>query len=82
MDKVMYFSTDNCAPCRTLKPIAQSLASETGIAIEYVDAKQQSDLAQSFSIMRVPTLLRFKNGMLIKRHTGMASKEQLRDLFI
>ena len=82
MDKVMYFSTDNCAPCRTLKPIAQSLASETGIAIEYVDAKQQSDLAQSFSIMQVPTLLRFKNGILIKRHTGMASKEQLRDLFI
>ena len=82
MDKVIYFSTDNCAPCRTLKPIAQALSSETGIAIEYVDAKQQSQLAQSYSIMQVPTLLRFKNGMLIKRHTGMASKEQLRDLFI
>jgi thioredoxin 1 len=82
MDKVMYFSTDNCAPCRTLKPIAQALSSETSIPIEYVDAKQQSHLAQSYSIMQVPTLLRFKNGMLIKRHTGMASKEQLRDLFI
>ena len=82
MDKVMYFSTDNCAPCRTLKPIAQALSSETGISIEYVDAKQQSDLAQSYSIMQVPTLLSFKNGALIKRHTGMASKEQLRDLFI
>jgi len=81
MDKVMYFSTPTCAPCRTLKPIVQDVAREVGAEIEYVDA-QQSPLTESFRVTAVPTLIVFKNGLPAKRHTGMATKQEIKSLFI
>ena len=81
MDKVMYFSTSTCGPCKSLKPIVQEVASETGIPVEYVDA-QQSPYTQTFRVTAVPTLIVFKNGQPAKRHTGMATKQQIKSLFI
>ena len=81
MNKVMYFSTATCAPCKALKPIVQEVASELGAQIEYIDASQ-SPLTQTFSVTAVPTLIVFKNGMPATRHTGMATKQQIKSLFI
>jgi len=79
--KVMYFSTTTCAPCRTLKPIVQEVSMETGIPVEWIDAQQRSDLAQTFKVTSVPTIIVFKNGQPTMRHTGMASKQQIKLLF-
>lgn len=79
--KVMYFSTSTCAPCRTLKPIVQEVSMETGIPVEWIDAQQRSDLAQTFRVTAVPTIIVIKDGQSPLRHTGMASKQQIQSLF-
>ena len=81
MHKVMYFSTTTCGPCKSLKPIVQEVANEVGANIEYVDAST-SPLTETFNVTAVPTLIVIKNGIPATRHTGLASKQQIKSLFI
>lgn len=81
MNKVMYFSTATCAPCKALKPIVQEVASELGAQVEYIDASQ-SPLTETFKVTAVPTIIVIKNGIPATRHTGMATKQQIKSLFI
>jgi thioredoxin 1 len=81
MHKVMYFSTTTCGPCKSLKPIVQEVANELGANVEYIDAST-SPLTETFNVRAVPTLIVIKNGIPATRHTGLASKEQIKSLFI
>ena len=81
MHKVMYFSTTTCGPCKSLKPIVQEVANEVGANVEYIDAST-SPLTETFNVRAVPTLIVIKNGIPAIRHTGLASKEQIKSLFI
>jgi thioredoxin 1 len=80
MDKVLYFSTEDCGPCKTLKPIVQEVASEMNINVEYLDAKTAEE-TKTFMVTGVPTLIIFKNGQPVKRHVGLATKQQIQLLF-
>lgn len=77
----MYFSTKWCQPCKVLKPIVQEVSMETGVPVEFVDAEDRVDIAQSFRITSVPTILLFKENQQVVRHTGNASKQQIKEIF-
>lgn len=80
--KVLYFSTPWCGPCKALKPIVQSVSSETGIQVEYIDAQLQPNIAATYSITSVPTIIGLDSFGGVKfRHTGMTSKQQIESLF-
>ena len=81
MKKAIYFSTTTCMPCKTLKPIAQDVANETGVPLEFIDAQIRSDLSEAYGVTKVPTIILFKNNIPALRHTGMATKQQLKSLF-
>ncbi len=72
------FSATWCGPCRMLEPVLES-ASETYNVLA-IDVDTHSELASSYGIMSVPSLLVFKNGELISRQVGYKNLEEINEL--
>ncbi|MEN4011543.1 MAG: thioredoxin family protein [Bellilinea sp.] len=55
---ILYFTTPDCAPCRTIqRPALQQVQSVWGDCLQVieVDATQQTDLASRWGVLSVPT---------------------------
>lgn len=67
-----------CPPCQALHPILEELEKElTGIKIVKVNVDENPQLAESYKIEAIPTLLVFKEGQIVERITGLQEKESL-----
>jgi thioredoxin 1 len=75
------FYADWCGPCQTLLPTIHKLTEELkdDVLIKKVNVDEYQDLAASFAIRNIPTLLFFKNGKPVDKHTGLISERNLRD---
>ena len=71
-----------CGPCKVQSPILSDIASEFGerVRVIKIDVDQNPGLASKYHIQGVPTVIIFKNGQLVWRQSGVASKSQLIDL--
>lgn len=76
---LMDFYADWCGPCRMQAPIFEDLAKEFGEKVEFrkVNVDKQGDLAAEKGIFVVPTLILEKDGVELKKWTGVTSKEEL-----
>ncbi|MCI0652155.1 MAG: thioredoxin [Planctomycetes bacterium] len=66
-----------CAPCKTIAPIVEDLATNyrnQGLKVGKVDIDQAADLAVRFGILGVPTLVFFKGGKKVDQLVGPHSK--------
>ena len=52
-----YFSAKWCLPCKTFKQPALSLLAAKGIPITQVDVDDEWDLAETFRVHSVPTII-------------------------
>jgi len=68
-----------CGPCKAQSPILKDLASELGdrVRVIKIDVDQNQQLAGRYQIQSVPTVIVFKNGQIVWRHSGVVSKNQL-----
>ena len=68
-----------CGPCKAQSPILKEVASELGerIRVIKIDVDQNSEISNRYQIQSVPTLMIFKNGNLLWKHSGVVSKSQL-----
>lgn len=68
-----------CGPCRMIAPVLEQLAAEANgkylIAKLNVDENQR--VAGQFQIQSIPTMLIFKNGILVDRMIGAQSKQAI-----
>ena len=68
-----------CGPCKTILPIidelAEKYAGSVGIAKVNIEDGDCETLIEENMIRSVPTFLFFKDGQLVDKHTGAASKE-------
>lgn len=66
-----------CAPCRMMAPILNSAVPELNenTHIGKVNIEQFQNLAKKFKVRSIPTMVIFKNGVEIKRFSGVRSKE-------
>jgi thioredoxin 1 len=81
MKRVLYFSTAWCGPCKTFKPVVQQVSQETGIPVTYIDADQDKETAQKYSINSVPTIVIVDSvGSMLYRNAGIMPKGQLSQL--
>ncbi len=73
------FWAEWCGPCRMIAPIVEELAREyDGKAIiGKVDVESNPQVAMKFGIRNIPTLLLFKNGMVVDKQVGVAAKSVL-----
>ena len=67
-----------CGPCRMLSPVVEEISNEyMNIKVGNVNVDEQSELAQKFGIMSIPTLMVFKNGKHIDTKIGVIPKSAI-----
>ena len=71
-----------CGPCKMLTPILEEVEKEKNNDVEIykVDVDQSFDLAKSYGVMSVPTLILFKNGAEAQRVIGLKSKDFISEM--
>ena len=70
-----------CGPCRAFAPIFEEAASKNpDIVFGKVDTEAQQGLAAAFQIRSIPTLMIFRDGILLFAQPGMLPKEALEEL--
>lgn len=72
-----------CGPCRMFAPIFEA-ASETHTDISFlkVDTDAEQALASAAQISSIPTLMAFRDGILVFRQPGALAAPQLEQLII
>ena len=70
-----------CGPCRMFAPIFEA-ASETHTDISFlkVDTDAEQGLASAAQISSIPTLMAFRDGILVFRQPGALAAQQLEQL--
>ncbi|MBD3794749.1 MAG: thioredoxin [Epsilonproteobacteria bacterium] len=65
-----------CGPCRMIAPAIEELAGdfEGRAKICKVNTDEQQDIAVKFGIRSIPTILFFKDGVMVEQMVGAASK--------
>lgn len=70
-----------CGPCRMLSPIIDSLAEETDeVKICKVNVDEENDLAGSFGVMSIPTLIVIKDKKIINQSVGVQQKAAIKQM--
>ena len=71
-----------CAPCNMLSPVIDQVAGEHNeIKVVTVNVDEQGELAGKFGIHSIPTLVVMKDGVEVKRTSGLMSKSEVEALF-
>lgn len=67
-----------CGPCRMLGPTIDELSKEvTNAKICKINVDDEPELASSFKIMSIPTVVVMKNGKVVETSVGVKSKSAL-----
>lgn len=67
-----------CGPCQMLSPVVEEIASShPEIKVGKVNVDEQPQLAQTFSVSAIPTLLVFKHGQLVQQFVGVQLKSTI-----
>jgi thioredoxin 1 len=76
------FWAEWCGPCRAIAPVLEELAaaSEGRVTLMKVNVDENHGLAVRHGIQSIPTILFFKEGAVVDRVLGGASRAVLRDI--
>lgn len=70
-----------CGPCRAFAPIYEKVAEDNeDLTFGKVDTEQEQALASGFGIRSIPTLMIFRDGIMLFNQPGMLPEPALRDL--
>jgi thioredoxin 1 len=75
------FWADWCGPCRMFGPIFEDVSeANPDIKFAKVDTEAEQQLAGDLGISSIPTLMIFRDGVLLYREAGALPKEALTDI--
>ena len=75
------FYANWCGPCKMLRPILDSIASERSDSkIVSINVDEASDLSSKYGIISIPCLILFQNGKEINRSVGLKSKSDIESM--
>lgn len=78
---VLDFWATWCGPCRTFAPVFEQVAEENlDIVFGKVQTDEQQELAQALEISAIPTLMVFRDGILVYRDAGALPKSAFAQL--
>ena len=71
-----------CGPCKMMSPILDDLKDKVGdsASIIKIDVDKNPQVASSFQVRGVPTLILFKNGKVLWRQSGVVQANDLASL--
>ena len=69
-----------CGPCRVIAPIFEELARDLDGKLKFakLDVDEAGQVASSYGVMSIPTLMFFKEGKVIDQVSGALSKAELK----
>ncbi|MCM1055816.1 MAG: thioredoxin [Bacteroides sp.] len=75
------FWAEYCGPCRFMAPILEKISDEhPEYKIGKVDTAEEGELAASFGVSAIPTLILFKDGREAARNVGAIPEEAVLEL--
>jgi len=70
-----------CGPCKMMLPVVEEIAKEiegnAAMKIAKINADENGELAEQYSVLSIPTFILFKDGKEVQRLSGVQSKEAL-----
>ena len=75
------FWAEWCGPCKLIGPIIDEVSedfSDTAI-VGKINVDDSAELSSKHGIRNIPTLLFIKNGEVVDKHVGAASKKEISD---
>lgn len=70
-----------CGPCRMVAPIVEDIAQERAdIKVGKINIDEQPELASSFGIMSIPTLMVVREGKVVAQSVGAKPKHQILEM--
>ena len=67
-----------CGPCQMVGPIIEEIAAERDdIIVAKINVDEEMELAKSFRIVSIPTILVLKNGEKVATSIGYKPKEEI-----
>ena len=70
-----------CGPCRMVDPIIEELANEYDgkVTVGKCDVEEADDIAAEFGIRNIPTIVFMKDGKILDKIVGAASKSKIEE---
>ncbi len=71
-----------CGPCQMLSPIIEEVAAEYEgkVKVGKINVDEEGELAMTYRVMSIPTLIVFKGGQPVSTTVGLRSKEDIENL--
>jgi len=76
------FYADWCGPCKQQAPILDELKKKMGddVTIVKIDVDRNGEAASALGIQSIPTLMLFKEGKALWRHSGVVGASVLEEI--
>lgn len=75
------FGASWCGPCRMIAPVLEEVAAERpDVKVCKVNVDEEQELAISYHVSSIPTLLVFKNGQVVKQSVGAIPKAKILEM--
>jgi len=71
-----------CGPCKTISPIIDEISAEYvgKVKVGKIEADLNRDKIMELGVRNIPTILIYKDGEIVEKSTGSATKEKLTNL--
>ena len=71
-----------CGPCTVIGPLVDQVSADYvgKLSVGKLDADGARELISELGVRNIPTLLLYKDGVIVERNTGMATKEKIEEL--
>jgi thioredoxin 1 len=79
MKEILYFSATWCQPCKHFRPIMEQVSRE--LPVKFIDVDVNPDMATTYGVRSVPTLVFLKNGQLAAKQAGVLTESQVKGLW-
>ena len=70
-----------CSPCRMVGPMVEKMAEKYAdkVIIGQLDIDKNEELASTYGVRNIPTILFFKNGELVDKQVGATQETKLEE---
>jgi thioredoxin 1 len=68
-----------CGPCQMLSPTLKQVKDQLGerVSIIKIDVDKNPEIAETYRVRGVPTMMLFQNGVQLWRQSGVLSKDEI-----